>query len=125
MSTHPKDGHYDLIAEETLRAHVDFPLYSQNILDDRKTEDPLDYKRSLLGTIFRLQHLRVEVSRRMAEFANLPPGTSVLETEKYFMKFMAIQIAEMSEDPEQMRAELSQMFGLDMVPAAAQPAVSA
>ena len=124
MSKHPKDSHYDLIAEETLRAHVDFPMYSKAILDERRGEDPLDYKRSLLGTIFRLQHLRIEVSRRMAEFAGLPPGTSVIETEKYFMKFMAIQIAEMTDKPEEMREELNRMFELDLVQAT-EPAVSA
>lgn len=115
MSTHPpKDAYYEMIAEETLTAHKAFPYYSTNVIIPPMHDTPNDRRRALFQTFFRVQHLRIEAARQMAEAFGIAIGSSAVETEKQCLRFMAMQIAEGTDNPDQILGEIQSMFGVEM-----------
>lgn len=77
-------------------------------------DTPNERRRALFQTFFRVQHLRIEAARQMAEAFGIAIGSSAIETEKQCLRFMAMQIAEGTENPDKILGEIQSMFGVEM-----------
>lgn len=103
-----------LMAEEAAVAQALFPQYARSIIVRPQEETEEAHKRAMLQTVFRLQLLRIEISKLLSSYVEIPGEVSVLKTEESFLKFMALQLAETQGDPQAVLADLSGMFEVDL-----------
>lgn len=90
------DNSEGLMSEELQTAQNMLPIYASQVLIPVTGETPEDHKRAMLQSIFRLQLLRLESARLMADFLNLPAGTSIVALEDSFLR-RAIEATALNE----------------------------
>lgn len=111
------------LAEELTQALHHFEDYSPGVIVRARSDEALEQQKALVQTMYRLQHLRIEVANLFQKFVDAPNG-SFKETEDFFLRSIGLELAHRKDTPLLELEKLGNTFNLNFADSVKQTLVN-